>query len=208
VRGYLDGSGWKDYQATGTVCGVELPSGLKRGDRLPEPIFTPATKAEEGHDENISFEGACGHAEGVASEAGMSGGELMERLRRKSIEIYTAAHAYATTRGLMLADTKFEFGLPLDEDGAVLHGSEPIIADEALTPDSSRYWGAAKWEPGQAQESFDKQFVREYLQSLVDRGEWDKTPVGDTGLGPALPPDVVAGTRLRYEEALRRLWGV
>lgn len=208
VRGYLDGSGWKDYQATGTVCGVELPTGLQRGDRLPEPIFTPATKAEEGHDENISFEESGAHADAVAREGGICGDALMDRLRGKSIEIYTAAHAYAKTRGLMLADTKFEFGLPLDEGGEVLRGAEAIVADEALTPDSSRYWDSSKWEPGRAQESFDKQFVREYLQGLVDRGEWDKGPVGETGLGPALPGDVVAGTRVRYEEALRKLWGV
>lgn len=208
VRGYLDGSGWKDYQQTGSVCGVELPSNLLRGDRLPEPIFTPATKAEEGHDENISFDQSGAHADAVAQQAGMTGDALMDRLRTKSIEIYTAAHAFAKTRGLLLADTKFEFGLPLDEGGEVLQGAEAIVADEALTPDSSRYWDEGKWQPGRAQDSFDKQFVREYLQGLVDRGEWDKAPIGTTKLGPALPEDVVAGTRIRYEEALRKLWGV
>jgi phosphoribosylaminoimidazole-succinocarboxamide synthase len=191
VRGYLDGSGWVDYQATGSVCGVALPKGLRRGDRLPHPIFTPATKEEMGaHDQNIDFERACA--------AGGKG--VMERLRAMSLGIYNAAHAYAESRGVILADTKFEFGFPLDAAGNV--GAEPMLIDEVLTPDSSRYWHSALWQPGKEQASFDKQFLREYLNGLVVQGKWNKQAPG-----PALPDDVVAGTLARYEEAVRRLFG-
>ncbi len=189
VRGYLEGSGLKDYKETGSVCGVKLPEGLKQCDKLPEPIFTPATKAEEGHDENIAFEDAGEHVKD------MGGMELMNKLRDLSIEIYTRASAYALERGIILADTKFEFGLPIDGDGNIID-HEPILIDEALTPDSSRFWPADDYQPGRAQASFDKQFVREYLQSLVDSGKWDKTDPG-----PVLPDEVVQGTLARYEQA-------
>lgn len=193
VRGYLEGSGWKDYRATGSVCGVALPAGLRQCDRLPEPIFTPATKAEAGHDENIGFESACVHA------AHLGGRTLMERLRDRSVAIYRMAAEHAARRGIILADTKFEFGLPL-VDGRPDLGADPVLIDEALTPDSSRFWRADGYEPGRAQQSFDKQFVREYLQGLVDSGRWDKTDPG-----PELPTDVVAGTVARYREARDRL---
>ena len=179
ARGYLSGSGWKDYLATGMVCGVPLPAGLRESDKLPEPIFTPATKATTGHDENISFERA----------ASLVGEELAEKVRAITLEIYRRAAAYAEPRGILLADTKFEFGL--------LNG-ELIWIDEALTPDSSRFWPAAHYKPGGAQQSFDKQFVRDYLERI----QWPKTPPG-----PELPPDVVAGTRAKYREAYRRLVG-
>lgn len=193
VRGYLEGSGWKDYQRTGGVCGIELVSGLRQCERLPEPIFTPATKAEQGeHDENISFE--------QASET--VGAELMAWLREVSVRLYTEASLYALERGIIIADTKFEFGLPVREDGSVDERSAPVLIDEALTPDSSRFWPADGYEPGRAQESFDKQFVREYLEGLVARGEWDKTSPG-----PELPDEVVEGTLARYREARDRLCG-
>ena len=179
VRGYLSGSGWKDYRATGRICGIELPAGLRESDKLPSPIFTPATKAAAGHDENISFEQA----------ANLIGAELAQRVREISLAIYNAASAYAEPRGILLADTKFEFGL--------LHG-ELIWIDEALTPDSSRFWPAAQYAPGGAQPSFDKQFVRDYLERI----RWPKTPPG-----PELPPDVVASTRAKYREAFRILTG-
>jgi phosphoribosylaminoimidazole-succinocarboxamide synthase len=191
VRGYLEGSGWKDYQKTGEVCGVRLPAGMKQCDRIPEPIFTPATKAVEGHDENISFERA----------AAETGAELMGWLRDKSLEIYNRAAAYALERGIIIADTKFEFGLPLGEDGEPV-GGEPILIDEALTPDSSRFWPADKYAPGRSQASFDKQFVREYLEGLVSRGQWDKTAPG-----PELPASVIEGTLARYREAIEKLAG-
>lgn len=195
VRGYLDGSGWREYQQTRSVCGVSLPEGLQRGSQLPEPIFTPATKAELGeHDENIDFERACE----------IAGRSVMETLRETSLAIYNAAHAYAAERGVILADTKFEFGFPLNPDGS--RASEtPIVVDEVLTPDSSRYWPAETWEPGGEQISYDKQFVRDYLQALTDRDEWNKT-AGPDGLGPELPGDVVSGTLSRYREALERLF--
>lgn len=193
VRGYLEGSGLKDYQATGSVCGVQLPEGLQQCDRLPEPIFTPATKAEEGHDENIGFEQACKAVEDLGGEA------LMSTLRDLSIEIYTKASQYAASRGIILADTKFEFGLPIDADGNVVDPN-PILIDEALTPDSSRFWPADDYEAGRAQKSFDKQFVREYLERLVNDGKWDKTPPG-----PELPEDVIEGTLKRYSQALEML---
>jgi phosphoribosylaminoimidazole-succinocarboxamide synthase len=179
ARGYLSGSGWKEYVATGKVCGIPLPAGLKESDKLPEPIFTPATKAASGHDENISFE----------RTTEILGKPLAEKIRDITLEIYRRAVAYAAPRGILLADTKFEFGQ--------LNG-ELIWIDEALTPDSSRFWPAAQYKPGGAQPSFDKQFVRDYLESI----RWPKTPPG-----PDLPPDVVAGTRAKYREAYRILVG-
>jgi phosphoribosylaminoimidazole-succinocarboxamide synthase len=179
VRGYLSGSGWKDYRATGKVCGIALPTGLRESDRLPEPIFTPATKATTGHDENISFDQA----------ADLIGREFCERVRAISLDIYHRAAAYAEPRGIILADTKFEFGLA---------GSELIWIDEALTPDSSRFWPAKDYQPGRAQPSFDKQFVRDYLERIG----WSKQPPG-----PELPPDVVAATRAKYREAYHSLAG-
>jgi phosphoribosylaminoimidazole-succinocarboxamide synthase len=179
VRGYVSGSGWKDYQATGKICGIALPAGLRESDRLPEPIFTPATKAATGHDENISFERA----------ASLIGNERAQRIREISLEIYRRAAAYAEPRGILLADTKFEFGLLKDE---------LIWIDEALTPDSSRFWPAAQYKPGGPQPSFDKQFVRDYLESI----HWPKTPPG-----PELPPEVVSATRGKYREAYRILTG-
>ncbi len=188
VRGYVSGSAWKDYQATGKICGIVLPAGLLESDRLPEPIFTPATKAVSGHDENISFEQA----------AALIGRELAERVRSISIEIYSRAAAYAEPRGVILADTKFEFGLlnvALGSRGAV---NSLMWIDEALTPDSSRFWPASQYHPGGPQPSFDKQFVRDYLERI----RWPKTPPG-----PELPPDVVAATRAKYREAFRILAG-
>ena len=179
VRGYLSGSGWKEYKATGKVCGIALPAALRESDKLPLPIFTPATKATSGHDENIPFERA----------AELIGRPLAEKVRAVSMEIYNRAAAYAAPRGVILADTKFEFGL-LD--------GELIWIDEALTPDSSRFWPAARYSPGGAQPSFDKQFVRDYLERI----HWPKTPPG-----PELPPDVVAATRAKYREAYRLLAG-
>jgi phosphoribosylaminoimidazole-succinocarboxamide synthase len=184
VRGYLSGSGWKDYRATGKICGIALPPGLQDSDRLPEPIFTPATKATSGHDENISFEQA----------AALIGRELAERVRSVSIDIYQRAAKYAEPRGIVLADTKFEFGLLKNVAGV----DELIWIDEALTPDSSRFWPAAQYKPGGPQPSFDKQFVRDYLERI----QWPKTPPG-----PDLPPDVVAATRAKYREAYRILVG-
>jgi phosphoribosylaminoimidazole-succinocarboxamide synthase len=179
VRGYLSGSGWKDYRATGKLCGIALPSGLRESDKLPEPIFTPATKATSGHDENISFQQAVA----------LVGQSVAEKARAISLEIYARANAYAAPRGIILADTKFEFGLLQNE---------LIWIDEALTSDSSRFWPAAKYRPGGPQPSFDKQFVRDYLERI----QWPKTPPG-----PALPPDVVASTRAKYREAYRILVG-
>jgi phosphoribosylaminoimidazole-succinocarboxamide synthase len=178
VRGYLTGSGWKDYQATGAVCGHVLAEGLRDSDKLPEPIFTPATKAQEGHDENIDRE--------RASE--LVGRERLDEVERVSIGLYRFASEYAASRGILLADTKFEFGL--DGEGHL------VLGDEAFTPDSSRFWPADEYEPGRAQPSFDKQFVRDYCETLG----WDKTAPG-----PELPEDVVAGTRARYVEAFERL---
>jgi phosphoribosylaminoimidazole-succinocarboxamide synthase len=177
VRGYLTGSGWKDYQATGAVCGHVLAEGLRDSDKLPEPIFTPATKAQEGHDENIDRERA----------AELVGQERLDEVERVSIGLYRFASEYAAARGILLADTKFEFGL---DRGRL------VLGDEAFTPDSSRFWPADEYEPGRAQPSFDKQFVRDYCETLG----WDKTAPG-----PELPEDVVAGTRARYVEAFERL---
>ena len=184
VRGHIAGSGWKEYQKSGTVCGIPLPEGLQLSDRLPEPLFTPSTKADEGHDENISFETACE----------LVGTDLMTKLRDLSLEIYTKAAAYAAERGIILADTKFEFGHALDLDGNPT--DELIIIDEVLTPDSSRFWPASDFEPGREQASFDKQIVRNWLQAEVDAGRWDKTAPG-----PILPPEVIQKTLARYQEA-------
>jgi phosphoribosylaminoimidazole-succinocarboxamide synthase len=179
ARGYLAGSGWKEYQAEGAVCGIALPSGLRESDRLPEPIFTPATKAQTGHDVNVSFEAIC-ETLGV---------ELAGRLRDLTLTIYQRATAYAVERGIILADTKFEFGFI---------GGELVLADEVLTPDSSRYWPLDTYEPGRPQASFDKQYVRDYLESLP----WNKQPPA-----PALPADVVAKTSEKYQEAYTRITG-
>jgi phosphoribosylaminoimidazole-succinocarboxamide synthase len=178
VRGYITGSGWKDYQATGATSGHALPVGLRESDRLPEPIFTPSTKADEGHDENIDLDQA-GELVGAAR---------LQEVERIALELYRFASEYALARGIIIADTKFEFGV--DGEGQL------VLADEAFTPDSSRFWPAADYEPGRAQPSFDKQFVRDYCESLG----WDKTPPG-----PNLPDDVVAGTRARYIEAFEGL---
>jgi len=179
ARGYLSGSGWKEYRTTGRVCGIPLPAGLQESDRLPEPIFTPATKATSGHDENISFERV----------GNLIGKDLADKVRSITLEIYRRAAAYAEPRGILVADTKFEFGLLNDE---------LIWIDEALTPDSSRFWPASQYKPGGPQPSFDKQYVRDYLERI----RWPKTPPG-----PELPPDVVAGTRAKYREAYRILVG-
>lgn len=180
VRGYLVGSGWKEYQETGRVCGIVLPAGLRQAEELPSPIFTPATKEETGHDQNISFD----------RMVELVGGELAEKLREFSLAIYRQAAAYAQERGIIIADTKFEFGL--DEQGRV------VWADEALTPDSSRFWPLESYEPGSNPPSFDKQFVRDFLESCG----WDKKPPA-----PELPESVVEGTRARYLEAYTKLTG-
>jgi phosphoribosylaminoimidazole-succinocarboxamide synthase len=178
VRGYITGSGWKDYQATGATSGHTLPAGLRESDRLPVPIFTPSTKADEGHDENIDLD-----------QAGeLVGPERLQEVERVALDLYRFASEHALTRGIIIADTKFEFGV--DGEGQL------VLADEAFTPDSSRFWPATDYEPGRAQPSFDKQFVRDYCESLG----WDKTPPG-----PELPDDVVAGTRARYIEAFEGL---
>jgi len=179
VRGYLAGSGWKEYRASRTVCGLPLPAGLQECSELPTPIFTPATKAETGHDENIPF----------ARAAELVGADIAEEARAQSLKLYAFARDYARQRGIIIADTKFEFGL---FDGRL------ILIDEVLTPDSSRFWPADQYQPGRAQPSYDKQFVRDYLESLT----WDKRPPT-----PALPPDVVAKTQAKYGEAFERLTG-
>jgi len=178
VRGYLAGSGWKDYRASGAVCGHALPAGLRESERLLEPIFTPSTKALEGHDENIDRERA----------AALVGGERFDEVERVSLELYRAASDRAAERGILIADTKFEFGV--DPDGTL------VLADEAFTPDSSRFWPADDYEPGRPQPSFDKQFVRDYCETLG----WDKTYPG-----PELPAEIVDGTRARYVDAFERL---
>jgi phosphoribosylaminoimidazole-succinocarboxamide synthase len=180
VRGYLAGSGWKDYRRTGAVCGHRLPEGLQEASQLPEPIFTPSTKATDGHDENIDREAA----------AGLIGEDRFDELERISLAVYSHAAAYARERGIIIADTKFEFGLD-DEDRVVL-------GDEVLTPDSSRFWPADTYAPGSSPQSFDKQYVRDWLETQ----DWDKTPPG-----PELPADVVEGTRARYVEAYEQLTG-
>jgi phosphoribosylaminoimidazole-succinocarboxamide synthase len=181
VRGYLSGSGWKDYRETGEVCGHRLPEGLRESDKLSEPIFTPATKAQTGHDENITREQA----------ADLVGTERLDAVERISLELYRTAADFAAERGIIIADTKFELGL--DEDGQL------VLGDEAITPDSSRFWPADEYEPGGPQPSFDKQFVRDYAESLG----WDKTSPG-----PELPDEVVAGTRARYLEAFEQITGI
>ena len=179
ARGYLSGSGWKDYKATGSLCGIPLPAGLVESDALPEPIFTPATKAQSGHDENISFE----------TVVNMIGQETAARLRDLTLTIYKKASDYARSRGIIIADTKFEFGVV---DGKI------ILADEVLTPDSSRFWPADTYSPGGPQPSYDKQFVRDYLESI----RWNKQPPA-----PALPPDVALRTSEKYKDAYRTLTG-
>ena len=179
VRGYLSGSGWKEYQESGSVSGIRLPAGLVESGRLPEPIFTPSTKATTGHDENISFDQ-------VVSEIGRP---LAERLREVSLTLYRRAAEHALARGIIIADTKFEFGTL---------GEDLVWIDEALTPDSSRFWPADRYEPGKAQPSFDKQYVRDYLERIA----WNKQPPA-----PALPPEVVAGTQEKYREAYQRITG-
>jgi phosphoribosylaminoimidazole-succinocarboxamide synthase len=179
VRGYLAGSGWQEYRKTQTVCGIKLPAGLSESSELPEPIFTPATKAETGHDENISFEQAVG----------LVGADLAGKARNASLRLYSAAREYARQRGIIIADTKFEFGL---------FENRLILIDEVLTPDSSRFWPASQYQPGRAQASFDKQFVRDYLETLP----WNKTPPA-----PPLPPEVVSKTRAKYVEAYTLLTG-
>ncbi|MCE7975255.1 MAG: phosphoribosylaminoimidazolesuccinocarboxamide synthase [Leptolyngbya sp. PLA1] len=182
ARGYLEGSGWKEYRATGSVCGVALPAGLRQCDRLPHPIFTPATKEEQGaHDQNISFEQA----------SAIVGKPLMTRLRDLTLAIYNAAAGYALTRGIIIADTKFEFGF---------QGDDLLLIDEALTPDSSRFWPASTYQPGGPQKSFDKQFLREWLESLVAAGRWNKQAPG-----PEIPPDILAATLSRYQSAVDSL---
>lgn len=179
ARGYLAGSGWKEYRSSGTVCGIPLPPGLRECDRLPQPLFTPAYKAQSGHDENIPF----------SKVESLAGRETAAKLRDLTLDIYSRAAAYAESRGILLADTKFEFGWV---------GDMLVLADEVLTPDSSRFWPADAYEPGKPQPSFDKQYVRDYLESLA----WDKTPPA-----PELPPDVIEKTSEKYHEAYRRLTG-
>jgi len=189
VRGYITGSGWSDYQATGKVSGIELPEGLQESEQLPEPIFTPSTKAESGHDEAIDFDQAV---EAVGDP------ELMERVRDISIQLYLFGAEHARANGVILADTKFEFGLALDAGGEPT--AELLLVDEVLTPDSSRYWPLAGYAPGRDQPSFDKQYLRNWLLAEVAAGRWRKEPPG-----PALPPEVVEETRRKYEEAARLL---
>ena len=179
VRGYISGSAWKEYKSSGKVCGIDLPSGLKESDKLPEPIFTPATKATTGHDENISF----------ATMASLIGSDLATQLRDISLKIYTTAADYARTKGIIIADTKFEFGKT---------AAGITLADEVLTPDSSRFWPADKYQPGQTQESFDKQYVRDYLEEI----RWNKQPPA-----PALPAEVARKTSEKYLEAYEQLTG-
>jgi phosphoribosylaminoimidazole-succinocarboxamide synthase len=181
VRGYLAGSGWKDYRASGAVCGIPLPTGLRESQRLPEPLFTPSTKAEMGHDENITFDAAVG----------LVGAETAERVREAALDLYRFGAARCEAAGILLADTKFEFGV-LERTG------ELLLVDEVLTPDSSRFWPADTYAPGRGQPSYDKQFVRDWLETQ----DWDKTPPG-----PELPAEVVAGTRARYVEAYERITG-
>jgi phosphoribosylaminoimidazole-succinocarboxamide synthase len=179
VRGYLAGSGWKEYRQSGTICGIRLPAGLREADKLPHPIFTPATKATSGHDENVSFERA----------AELVGADTAAELRRRTLAVYEKAERYARGRGIIISDTKFEWGRV---------GGRMVLADEVLTPDSSRFWPADKYSPGRSQDSFDKQYVRDYLETL----SWDKRPPA-----PPLPENVVSGTSRKYLEAYERLTG-
>ena len=185
ARGYITGSGWKDYQKTGRVCGIDLPQGLQNSDRLTDTLFTPSTKATDGHDENISFD----------QGADLVGRDMMGWLEKSTLSLYNEARDYAASRGIILADTKFEFGL-------VNGQGDPILIDEIFTPDSSRFWPAEEWQPGREQNSFDKQIVRNYLETVVADGKWDKTPPG-----PALPEDVVERSIARYLEAHKLLTG-
>jgi phosphoribosylaminoimidazole-succinocarboxamide synthase len=202
VRGYLSGTGWKDYLRTGAVCGIPLPSGLRESERLREPLFTPSTKAEVGHDENIDFDAVCE----------LIGGDLAERVRSAALALYSFGAARAERAGIILADTKFEFGVVKASDtshnsagdatgnaNGNTSGDTLLLIDEVMTPDSSRFWDAATYEPGRAQPSYDKQYVRDWLEGQA----WDKTPPG-----PELPGDVVDGTRRRYVEAFERITGV
>jgi phosphoribosylaminoimidazole-succinocarboxamide synthase len=199
VRGYLAGSGWKEYRETGAVCGVALPQGLSESDRLPEPIFTPATKEEGGaHDVNISFDDMVDHLAAVARLPAAAAGPVAEAIRDHALRLYRYGSAVAARAGILLADTKFEFGFVRDEGGDGSRAETLTLVDEALTPDSSRFWDAATYEPGRAQASYDKQFVRDWLEA---RG-WHKRPPG-----PELPEDVVDGTRARYVEAYERITG-
>ncbi|MFT5211946.1 MAG: phosphoribosylaminoimidazole-succinocarboxamide synthase, partial [Flavobacterium sp.] len=183
VRGYLTGSGWKDYQKSGQVCGIELPAGMQNSSKIESPIFTPSTKVDEGHDENISFDQACE----------VVGANRMQELRDKSLLIYTAARDFADQRGIIIADTKFEFGLdPIS--------GEVTLIDEVFTPDSSRFWPKEEWEAGREQNSFDKQYVRNYTEELVSAGQWNKEYPA-----PALPDNVIHNTLARYQEAFDRL---
>jgi phosphoribosylaminoimidazole-succinocarboxamide synthase len=188
VRGYLSGSGWLDYQRTGSVSGVALPVGLRESDRLPEPVFTPSTKAETGHDQNIDFD----------TLVNLVGGAVAERARDIALAVYRAGAAHAEGRGILLADTKMELGIAPGDGDDASRASRLLLIDELMTPDSSRFWAADEWQPGGPQASFDKQFVRDWLL----RGDWDRTPPG-----PELPADVVEGTRSRYVEAYERLTG-
>ncbi len=181
VRGYLAGSGWKEYQKSGTVCGIKLPAGLRESDKLPEPIFTPSTKAESGHDENIPFSV-------VVDTLGV---RIADQVKNLSISVYQAAADYARMRGIIIADTKFEFGMEPGADNLTL-------ADEVLTPDSSRFWDLETYSPGKSQDSFDKQYLRDYLETL----DWNKEPPA-----PVLPEEIVVNTRAKYMEAYRRLTG-
>ncbi len=181
VRGYLTGSGWKDYQKSGQVCGIDLPAGMQNSSKIESPIFTPSSKAEEGHDENISFDEACE----------IAGRDLMEEVRDTSLMIYKTARDFAAERGIIIADTKFEFGM--------IEGNLTLI-DEVLTPDSSRFWPASEWQVGREQNSYDKQYVRNYTEELVAAGKWNKEYPG-----PALPEDVIENTLKRYQEAIELL---
>ena len=198
VRGYVSGSGWKDYKRSGAICGIDLPAGLRESDRLPEPIFTPSTKAEVGHDENIGFD----------AMVELVGGPLSEQVRDIALALYRRGSAIAEKAGIILADTKYELGVVPDEEGTRAFGeAEPrkqvpegelLLIDEVMTPDSSRFWDAATYEPGRAQASFDKQPIRDWLETQP----WDKTYPG-----PELPADIVAGTRARYAAAFERITG-
>jgi phosphoribosylaminoimidazole-succinocarboxamide synthase len=189
VRGYVSGSGWKDYQRSGSICGIKLPEGLRESDRLPEPIFTPSTKAEVGHDENIGFD----------AMVELVGAELSERVREIALALYRRGAAIAEKAGILLADTKYELGVAPPETGSEQFAEgELLLIDEVMTPDSSRFWDAAAYEPGRAQDSFDKQPVRDWLETQP----WDKTYPG-----PELPADIVAGTRARYAAAFERITG-
>jgi phosphoribosylaminoimidazole-succinocarboxamide synthase len=192
VRGYLAGSGWSEYRRAGKVCGVKLPKGLQQSEQLPEPIFTPTTKATEGHDEAITFE----------KMGQIIGGELAKKLKTLSIAIYGMARDYAKDRGIIIADTKFEFGLEIDPLTGEPVNQVPILVDEVLTPDSSRFWPADSYKPGTNPPSFDKQFVRDYLQDLFEKAKWNKTPPG-----PVIPDEIVEKTLAKYLESYRMITG-